>query len=241
MDDHIILEKLMHFGLTRQEATIYLCLYTNGGLTGYEVAKSTGISRSNVYGGLSDLTEKGAAYLMEGNVNRYVAVPVDEFCNNKIHSMTQIRDFLVANIPSVKKEEPGYITIQGNQNIWDKLSHMLETTKKRVYLSAKADYIDLLTEKLEKLVQRGIKLVLITDGRLDSQTLSEKVQIYLGESRGNMIHLITDSESALTGEVNNDRDDTCLYTGQTNFIRVFKDMLRNEMKLIEIENKKGNA
>lgn len=62
MEENLILDKLVQFGLTRQEANIYLCLYQNGELTGYEVAKMTGISRSNVYGGLSDLTDKGAAF-----------------------------------------------------------------------------------------------------------------------------------------------------------------------------------
>ena len=49
MDEMSFIEKLMVFGLTRQEASIYLCLYRNGILTGYEAAKLTGISRSNVY------------------------------------------------------------------------------------------------------------------------------------------------------------------------------------------------
>ncbi|MDE7013559.1 MAG: TrmB family transcriptional regulator, partial [Kineothrix sp.] len=51
MDETLLMEKLMGFGLTRQEAAIYLCLYGKDGLTGYEVSKQTGISRSNVYGG----------------------------------------------------------------------------------------------------------------------------------------------------------------------------------------------
>ena len=57
-------ERLMDFGLTRQEANIYQCLLTEGKVTGYEVAKQTGISRSNAYNSLANMTEKGAAYLV---------------------------------------------------------------------------------------------------------------------------------------------------------------------------------
>ena len=60
MEENTILDKLGLFGLTRQEAAIYLCLYRNGGLSGYEVSKLTGISRSNVYSGLSGQKDKGA-------------------------------------------------------------------------------------------------------------------------------------------------------------------------------------
>ena len=83
MEENLILDKLVQFGLTRQEANIYLCLYQNGELTGYEVAKMTGISRSNVYGGLSDLTDKGAAFLVQGSSNRYVAASIEEFCEDR--------------------------------------------------------------------------------------------------------------------------------------------------------------
>ena len=74
-----ITERLMHFNLTRQEATLYLLLLKAGRLTGYEAAKQTGISRSNTYTALAGLVEKGAAYIMEeGKVTRYTPVAPEE-------------------------------------------------------------------------------------------------------------------------------------------------------------------
>ena len=85
MEDKSYIERLMEFGLTRQEAGIYGCLISEGKTTGYEVAKQLGISRSNAYNSLASMTEKGAAYLVEeGTTKKYVSVPLDEFCRNKI-------------------------------------------------------------------------------------------------------------------------------------------------------------
>ena len=53
MEEAALIDKLMLFGLTRQEASIYLCLAANAEVSGYEVAKITGISRSNVYNALA--------------------------------------------------------------------------------------------------------------------------------------------------------------------------------------------
>lgn len=39
-------DMLCEFGLTKQEARIYWTLFSEGALTGYEAAKSMGISRS---------------------------------------------------------------------------------------------------------------------------------------------------------------------------------------------------
>ena len=40
MEDKSYIERLMEFGLTRQEAGIYGCLISEGKTTGYEVASS---------------------------------------------------------------------------------------------------------------------------------------------------------------------------------------------------------
>ena len=56
MEQTSFTERLMEFGLTRQEASIYQCLLTEGKVTGYEVAKQTGISRSNAYNSLASMT-----------------------------------------------------------------------------------------------------------------------------------------------------------------------------------------
>ena len=57
MDTNQLIEKLMAFNLTRQEANIYLALHEAGAKTGYEIAKQTGISRSNAYNALAGLVD----------------------------------------------------------------------------------------------------------------------------------------------------------------------------------------
>ena len=73
-----VIERLMNFNLSRQEALVYLCLWEHGKLTGYEAGKLTGISRSNVYGALNVLADKGAAIITETNTTLYSAVEPEE-------------------------------------------------------------------------------------------------------------------------------------------------------------------
>ena len=104
MDANQLTEKLMEFGLTRQEATVYLALVVSGTQTGYEVAKQTGISRSNAYNALAGLVDKGAAYPEEGAATRYTAVEVSEFCENKIRALTRVKEELTLYMPKEKAE-----------------------------------------------------------------------------------------------------------------------------------------
>lgn len=240
MEENAVLDKLGMFGLTRQEAAIYLCLYRNGELTGYEVAKHTGISRSNVYSGLSGLADKGAAYLIEGNSSKYVAVPIETFCENKIRGLNREKKYLTENIPAMREKEVGYITITGSRNIYDKMIDMIKEAEKRIYFSASLAVIEEFKEEFLKVLDKRIKLVFITDGIPEEKAFVNDAVCYAGAPRGNNIRMIIDSEYALTGEVTGKKDDTCLYTGQENFIKVFKEALRNEIRLIELTGGEKN-
>lgn len=230
MDEGQIYENFAEFGLTRQEAHIYSCLLQNGEMTGYEVAKLTGISRSNVYGGLSGLADKGAAYLIEGASSKYMAVPVKEFCDDKIRSMQKKKEFLIKNMPEVTVLTEGYITIEGAKNIRSRIFTMLEKARQRIYLSAPEFFLESIRGELEAAAGRGIKLVLITDRPF----VIKSAILYLSDKKEKQIRLIIDSVYVLTGDIGGTNTDTCLYCGQPNFVNVFKEALRNEIKLIEL-------
>ena len=231
-------ERLMEFGLTRQEATIYQCLLGEGKMTGYEVAKQTGISRSNAYNSLASMTEKGAAYLVEeGNTRKYMPVPVEEFCKNRIRRMEEARQWLKIHVPSEKTHVEGYITIEGARNILDKMRNLLDKVEQRVYISCTRNYLLLLVRELEELKRAGKKVVIVTD----QPVTFIGAKVYVGKSRGMQIGVIADSRYVLTGEYGEGSMNTCLYSGQKNFVELYKTALGNEIKLLTIQEEKNKA
>ena len=231
-----MIDRLMLFGLSRQEAAIYTCLYQNGALSGYETAKLTGISRSNVYGALSGLVEKGAAYLMEGTSNKYVAVSPVELCDNRIRMLQEAKDYLEKHLHSEAKEEDGYITIEGNRNIENKIRSMLLQAEKRIYLYLPGRFGSCWGEQRLQLAEQGIKVVVLTDCQVELPGI--QVYVLHPQEQAQQIHLIVDSRYVLTGEYSGQQQDTCLYSGQKNFVNVLKQALRNEIRLIELSCEK---
>lgn len=231
MDNSMFSERLMEFGLTRQETGIYECLLTEGKITGYEVAKLLGISRSNAYNSLASMTEKGASYLVEeGTTKKYVPVPLEEFCKNHIRGLEESRQWLISHKPSEKSHVEGYITIEGSKNILNKLRNLLKTVEERVYISCTRNYLLLLVDELEHLTKAHKKVVIITD-----QAVSfPNAKVYIGEPRGMEIGIITDSKYVMTGEYGEGSLNTCLYSGQKNFVELYKRSLSNEIKLLAI-------
>ena len=227
-----LIEGLTNFNLTKQEATLYVLLLKSGQLTGYEAAKQTGISRSNTYTALAGLVDKGAAYVLEeGKVTRYTPVAPAEFCGNKISYLEEVKKDILRQLPVLSNDAEGYITIKGAQEIINKLRNTVSQAQARIYISANTRMLELLTPELMAALQRGLKVVIIGD-----KSFSLPGAICYGTTKqSEQIRLIADSHTVLTGDLQDDEDSTCLYSCKRNLVDLFKEALKNEIALIELQ------
>lgn len=216
-----IIEKLTYFNLTRQEATLYLTLLAEGRLTGYEATKLTGISRSNTYTALAGLVDKGAAYVLEDKATRYTPVPLDEFCQNRVRRLQELKLELLQELPVVSQSVDGYITIKGATEIINKLKNTIAKAKARIYVSATGAAIEALRTELVEAVARGLKVVIIT-GR---PFAIEGAIIYYAHKPNSQIRLIADSQEVLTGDLADGSSSTCLYSSKQNLVEFIQGCL----------------
>lgn len=158
-----MIDNLCSFGLTRIEATIYITLLSHGAMTGYEIAKETGISRSNVYNSLATLVEKGAAYTMQEEASKFIPVKVETFLHNTLKELEKKADFIIQHAPKPVEQETGYITIKGSRHIKDKISEMLNSTELRLYIMAESSLILKYKSQLIALTNNEKKVVILTD------------------------------------------------------------------------------
>ena len=233
MSDMNFIDSLNDFGLTRQEATVYSALLNHGDMTGYEVAKDTGISRSNVYAALTALVEKGAAHLIQGEATKYRPVEIKNFTENRIHELQKTAVWLEKHAPRAIISTEGYITITGAKNIKNKIREILEKTELRVYMMAPSDLICEFENELLQLTKSGKKVVLLTKGFKLSGA-----KIYETKPEEGQLRLISDSAYVLTGELTGDEHDTCLYSGQKNLVAVMKEALKDKITLLSEGDKK---
>lgn len=223
-----LIEALMKVGLTKHEATLYLVLCKEGGLTGYEAAKLSGITRSNVYLALAGLAEKGGACRAEGGTVKYLAVPVPEFTANIRRQTNQYLDYLVKYIPEQDEPDEPFLTISGKNNVVNKLHNMICGAKERIYLSLAASELQFFQTGLVEAQARSLKIVIITDQHLTMKGIVS----YFHAKEPDQLRVIVDSAEVLTGTLNNE-EATCIYSKNRNLVQLIKDSLTNEIKLIE--------
>ena len=228
------IESLGRFGLTRQEAQLYLVLLAEGDLSGYEAAKQAGISRSNAYAGLVALVEKGAAYLLDGAVPRYAALEPREWFSHRIRSLSETAEALLPGLPRRQTPNEGYLTIAGDQAIRDRMKTMVENAQLRIYLSLPATWLAPLVPSLRSACNRGIRLTVLCDPTLapNFADLPGGV-VHLTVPPGGQIRLIVDSSEVLTGDTEAGTP-SCLYSRRPALVALFKQALGNEIRLLEL-------
>ena len=225
------IDNLTAFGLTRQEAAIYTTLLSHGDMTGYEVSKETGISRSNVYAALSNLVDKGASYLLQGDSTKYRPVDVQTFTRNVLTALQEKAAFIQTHAPEKLAQTDGYITIIGTRNIQNKLLDMIKETRIRLYISASARIVDAYEEELGELINQGKKIVIMTDSNYNL----DGAIVYHTDPEPGQLRVIIDSSYVLTGELTGSDDDSCLYSGQKNLVTFMKEALKNKIVLLSQE------
>ena len=226
---------LTGFSLTRQEATIYLELLKGGQMTGYEVSKRTGISRSNVYTALAGLVDKGASDIMEGEPTYYVAVPMKSFCESKLRTLENYKNELIKNTDRPAAQFDGFANVRGASNVIDRLKSMITEAQHRVYISCAWGMSQELRDVLNNAVKSGLKVVVITTQPFDLYG----AQVYHHDHPSSQIRVIIDNSYAVTGEYTGDEDSCCcLYSGSEYLKELVKDALKNEIRTISMSARK---
>jgi sugar-specific transcriptional regulator TrmB len=142
MDDEIqILHELQEFGLSDQEALLYLTLLRKSS-TASEVAKRTDIPRTRVYEIARDLDSKG---FIEMSLSRPLKLramqPEMVFKRLKAEYEKKIKNIedespelinLLNNVPEEKEEEESIWSVNGENNIISKFNELCENATKEI-------------------------------------------------------------------------------------------------------------
>ncbi|MGM9572186.1 MAG: TrmB family transcriptional regulator [bacterium] len=238
-----LIEKLQTLGFTENESKVYLELNKRDGLTGYEAAKQAAIPRPNAYSALQGLVEKGAAYKIQGEPNRYSAINIKELHFNLIKKAEDALTFIENNITVNPNMPNAFSTIEGDQNILTKISFLLQQAKQSIYLDVWKEDLDYLQKPLLQAEEKGVKVVVISVGKsaIPLQHLYEhgrEEEWAKDHARG--IHLIIDSSEALTGGLGKDKDSSALYSNNPNLVELIKESMVHEIILLEIKKNFGS-
>lgn len=200
-------DKLVALGFSEYEAKAYVALLRKSPVTGYELARLSGVPRSMIYEVLDKLTARGAAItLLKDGVTRYAPVPATELLDqlDREHEalVTSLRSDLSAlgSAPDLE-----YVwNIEGTENIMARAEEMIRQARTQVYLTLWPASLPSLRSALEEALQRQVRVVIYAPSDLDLPGAQVVVTRISEEARdrvgGLWLILVVDEEEVLIGE-----------------------------------------
>lgn len=158
-------ESLERLGLTKYEASTFAAITRLGEATASEVHEESGVPRSNVYGVLDRLAEKGLVEKAKGRPIMYRAVEPEEAMTRLKRSRREQEERALESLNDISKETThhegrGKIwTITGERNVVDKAREIIRASREEILV---ADYPGVVTRLEDELKRSDADLLLMT-------------------------------------------------------------------------------
>jgi HTH-type transcriptional regulator, sugar sensing transcriptional regulator len=154
-------EQLQALGFGQYEAQAYVSLLRRNPLSGYELAKVSGVPRANIYTVLQKLEERGAVLRLETEAGtRYAPVVPEELIHrlrSRFHSSLENAEQSLCMLQTEDEHDHVWNT-RGYPALLEHARALIESTQRQLLLATAPEEAPALTESLEKAQARGVQV-----------------------------------------------------------------------------------
>jgi len=240
-------DKLVELGFSEYEAKAYVALLRKSPVTGYELAKLSGVPRSMIYEVAGKLTARGAAMtLRKEGATLYAPMPADEFLDHLHREHEELIDSLKEELTAhtVTPDLEYVWNIEGHENIMAKAAEMVEQAQTRIYVALLPVTFPALRPVLEEAIRRGVQVMLYTTGDVDLPggrvVVAHVAEETLEQARGLGLILVIDGEEVLVGEWLTDTQARASWTSNPLLVFIAEHHLRTDLYLPQILARLGD-
>jgi len=231
-----VIDRLTALGFSSQEARVYVALLQQPFATGYEVAKSAGLQRANVYQVLAGLTDRGMIDRVSAKAPaRFVAHPPADVLGRIKRETAELADTLITELTALTApaEQASFFTLRDRDAVIDHASAFVSEARERVAVCAWASDLDWLARPLREAAANGCQVVVNVFGDADLDV--GEIFRHEAPSRtvgGHLLTLAVDYSTALVASF--DGPAGAVFTSHPALVRVVEKLIRDETYLAAI-------
>lgn len=154
-----LIRQLRAIGFTEMEAKIVITLTEQGMMTGYEVAKKLGVSRSNVYAALQRLVDHGYILITQGEPTYYHALNVMQMTALMNERMQEALRYVESHMPVGLQDVGGFFSVEGEKSVIETLRRNISQAQYEIIVDSAMQEASILQEELSKAELRGVKVL----------------------------------------------------------------------------------
>lgn len=239
-----MLDILKNLNFTEYESKAYLALLQESPLTGYAVAKKSGVPRSKIYEVLESLVLRGDVFVSHGNTPQYVPVPAKELIKNrrlKAEEHFDQAEKYFEKFEQTANDRENIWNITGRSEILEKVKACILSAKKRILLEIwKEDFKEIEAE-LKQAAEQGVIVTIIAYGDI----VSDFANVYLHdmsseiteEYDGRWLVYSGDDSEVVAGIVSLGNDSRAAWTMHVGLVMPITEVIIHDLYLMEILKK----
>jgi HTH-type transcriptional regulator, sugar sensing transcriptional regulator len=239
-----IFETLKNLNFTEYEAKAYLTLLEESPLTGYAVAKNSGVPRSKIYEVLDSLAIRGDILVSPGNTPQYTPVPAKELIKNRRREAEEnfeLAEKSLAEFERSANDRENIWNITGRNEILDKVKACISSATKRILLEVWNEEFEELDSVLRQAAKRGVNVTIIAYGEIVSDFANVYLH-YMGheiteEYGGRWIVISGDDSEVVAGIVSLGEDSRAAWTMHVGLVMPITEVMIHDLYLMEIMEK----
>lgn len=244
-----IIALLQEMGFSQYEAQVYLALLQQANVSGYELAKQSGVPASKIYSILNKLIVKEMVLVTDSDPKKYVPLPPQEILSRMkgeyLHTFHKLEEKL-EEIYIHEEISSDYIwNLSGRILIMRKVNEFIKEVKEHLYLSVWDEDVDEITAALQDAHQRGMNITIVHFGQKrlglgNEYTHGREHQIRI-ERGGRRIALIIDDKKVILGHFPENAASNAAWTENKGLVQLAKDYIIHDIYTIRIAEKFGEA
>lgn len=239
-------DALVELGFSHYEARCYAGLVGTSGLTGYGVAKATGVPQPKVYENLRRLVRRGAAQQIGDDPVVFVATPPTELLSlldSEFRGRHGAASEAAVEIES-DGESPVVVTLPvftSRESVIDAAQRALSDAQRRVYISSSVAELDELLPSLRDAVDRGVDAIVLDFGPERDEEPGMRVFRHASTERALFRHhqarhiaMVVDSQQAINAIAVDGETWEGVRTTNASIIAAVKGMIRHDIDVQQI-------
>jgi sugar-specific transcriptional regulator TrmB len=244
-----ILQHLQTLNFTQYESMAYLALLQQGQVTGYELAKNSGIPASKIYAVLNKLLEKEVVLALDSDPVRYTPIPPDDIIGRLQGNYQRAFDALSKGLNKIyisTAADDQYIwNLSGRQEIMRRISEFIKQAQKSIYLSVWDEELTDFRESLRDAHQRAVQISVVHYGHeflgLGREYRHGREHQIRQQRGARRIALEIDDNKVILAHFLENGDSHALWTMNKGFVLLAKDYIIHDIYTIRIAEKFGDA
>ena len=236
-----LINSLTALGFSSYEAKTYVGLLHGYGQTAYALSKDTGVPQPKIYDAIRKLIARRAAVQINEKPQRFAATPPDELLRTLRSDMAARIDaaerMVAQEAVATEDQWPEVMTsMEGLPSVLTRATALIESSTDKIYLSAWADQLKILSKPLEDAAGRGVDIIILAFGR--TTPVLNGAQVYSHKSTAKALYpnhqnrhlaLVSDGNTSLWGLASNGGEWTALISEDFRMVGLVRSFIRHDI------------